>query len=132
LTGFEAITAHNGWAMAVTGIIIVITGLALLATIISQLHKVIALFERKHTTEPVSPAIDRPQSPAPTADLLTDLPAAARFFQILTAQLGESFELIRLFEVLKTEDVPHPHMSVKTLRENGYLVPVGQGRFTWK
>ena len=47
MLGLEAISAHNGWAMAITGTIIVMCGLSALAFIISQLHKIIALFEKR-------------------------------------------------------------------------------------
>jgi hypothetical protein len=133
LTGFEAISAHNGWAMALTGLLIVLTGLTLLSIIISQLHRVIALFERKSVAaEPEPRAPEKPATPEPAADLLTDLPAAARFYQSITSELGDSFALTSVFEQLKKEGIPHPHLSIKTLRENGFLVSLGDGRFSWK
>ncbi len=45
--GLEAINAYNGWAMAITGPLIVMGGLSILSIIISQLHKVVALFDKK-------------------------------------------------------------------------------------
>ena len=45
--GLKAVSAHNGWAMAAAGAIIVMCGLSVLAFIISQLHKIVGLFEEK-------------------------------------------------------------------------------------
>ena len=45
--GLEAINASNGWAMAITGPLIVISGLTILSIIISQLHKLVAIFDKK-------------------------------------------------------------------------------------
>jgi len=132
VTGFEAITAQNGWTMAVTGVLIVMVGLTLLATIISQLHKVLALFERKNVEDQDHQPNAKPRRTLPAADLITDLSAAAGFYQSITTELGDSFLLTSAFELLKQEGIPHPHLTIKTLRENGYLVPLGEGRFTWK
>ena len=46
--GLEAIQAHNGWAMAVTGAIIVMIGLSILSFIISQLHRIIDLVDDRN------------------------------------------------------------------------------------
>ena len=43
--GLEAINAHNGWAMALTGAIIVMTGRTVLSTIISQLHRIVDMMQ---------------------------------------------------------------------------------------
>lgn len=55
LYGLEAISANNGWAMAITGPLIVMSGLSILAIIISQLHKMVAIFDKKEkqTTESI-------------------------------------------------------------------------------
>ncbi len=45
-TGIENITAHNGWAMAITGGLIVFAGLSLLSFAIAQLHKIILFIEK--------------------------------------------------------------------------------------
>ncbi len=131
MTGFTAISAQNGWIMAVTGALIVMTGLTVLAAIISQLHRVIALFERKPGGNHALPATAQPRK-APPDDFLNDPPAAAGFYQVLTADLGEEFLLADMFAILKKEGNTHPHMTLKSLRENGYLLPLGDGRFKWK
>ena len=44
--GLEAISAQNGWAMAIAGALIVMAGLTVLSFVISQLHKIAALLEK--------------------------------------------------------------------------------------
>lgn len=43
--GLEAINANNGWAISVVGVTIVFSGLVMLSLVISQLHKVLAIWE---------------------------------------------------------------------------------------
>jgi hypothetical protein len=134
--GIDAITANNGWAMAFTGACIVMTGLAFLSFVISQLHKIIALTEGKAKkqaapppAQPEAPAIDLA---AAEIDILDDLPAAARIFSPLTQDLGEEFPLAALYRIFQKENLPHPHITIMALRGAGFLVPVGDGNFSWQ
>jgi hypothetical protein len=135
LEGLAAISAHNGWAMAATGATIVIIGLAILASIISQLHKIIGFFEKRGKAEPEvaesSPA--PPPSVEPlTADPLSDLADTARYYRSLTTQLGDVFGLAQLYRALESADVPHPHITVRELKASGFLSPAGEGQFSWQ
>jgi hypothetical protein len=124
--GLKAVSAHNGWAMAAAGAIIVMCGLSVLAFVISQLHKVVGLFEeRKKGPLPVEP-------PPADIDILSDLTAAALRYQPLTDELGDSFPLAELYRIFETEDLPHPHLTITALREAEYLLPAGEGLFCWK
>jgi Oxaloacetate decarboxylase, gamma chain len=132
----DAITANNGWAMAFAGACIVMVGLALLAFVISQLHKIIALMEGKKKKNAAPP---QDQDPAPAVnlaaaeiDILDDLPAAARIYSPLTQDLGKEFPLAALYHIFHKENLPHPHITIMALRGAGYLVPAGGGNFTWK
>jgi hypothetical protein len=125
MIGLEAISAHNGWAMAITGSIIVMCGLSALAFIISQLHKVIGLFEKKE--KEASPFAQ----PSTDIDILNDLPATALLYQQLTAELGDSFPLAELYRIFERESLPHPHLTISALREAEYLRPSGEGLFSW-
>ncbi|MFC1843973.1 OadG family protein [Thermodesulfobacteriota bacterium] len=126
MIGLQAISAHNGWAMAVTGSIIVMGGLSILAFIISQLHKMIGLFEKKK--KEASPFA----KPAADIDVLSDLAATARMYQPLTADLGDSFHLADLYRIFEREQLPHPHLTISALREAEYLQSLGDGYFGWK
>jgi len=126
MLGLEAISAHNGWAMAITGTIIVMGGLAILSFIISQLHKIIGLFEmrEKGPAHFVQPGAD--------IDILNDLEATARMYKPLTADLGDSFHLTELYRIFEKEKLPHPHLTIRALRAAEYLEPLGEGVFRWK
>jgi len=126
MLGLEAISAHNGWAMAVTGIIIVMAGLSILAFIISQLHKIIGLFEEKKK------AAHHVAEPPEDIDILSDPDATARMYKPLTADLGDRFHLIQLYRIFETANLPHPHLTISVLREAEYLQPEGEGLFSWK
>ena len=136
MQGLAAISAHNGWAMAAVGACIVIAGLALLAFIISQLHRILGLFEK--TEKAVVPAApEEVKTPAveatvDTTDLLSDLKAAARMHQSVSIELGETFQLAQLYKAIEAANLPHPHITVRELRDAGYLVMTAEGTFSWK
>ena len=118
------ITANNGWAMAFTGAIIVMLGLATLSLIISQLHKVVALFETK-------PVESKPKAKAPAKaqaeeNLLSDTAAAAKFYKAVSKPLGESFPLADLYALCQKENLPHVHITIRSLRSDGFLAPTGK------
>lgn len=134
MQGIAAITANNGWAMAAVGATIVICGLAILSFVISQLHKLIALMEKKApkgkpVEESATTSVDHA---AANCDILADLGAVVRVYQSLTAYQGESFPLTTLHKIFENEKIPHPHITIRELRDAGYLIPMGEGRFSWK
>jgi hypothetical protein len=138
LFGFEAITAHNGWAMALAGALIVMFGLAVLSFIISQLHRIVDLLEyRKRNHEQTQNGAQTgqvgdsqkfvvPQRPA------EDIMETATLYKKLVEQLGPSFQLSDLYAVSNKHGLPHPHLTIKSLREAGILVPQEDGVFSWK
>lgn len=134
MQGFDAITAQNGWAMAATGACIVITGLSVLSFIISQLHRILGIFEKKEKT--TSEVVKETKDPISavvvnTTDPLLDLEATALQYRSLTAQLGESFELAQLYQALEAAKAPHPHITVRELKTSGYLATGEEGLFSW-
>lgn len=134
LYGFEAISAHNGWAIAITGVLITITGLTVLAFVISQLHKVATLLENgfDRQTNRTSGIKIRPQATAVPQTPLLDLGEARKHLEPLTEGLGDSFELQHLYELANSSALPHVHLSIRSLREAGVIIPVGDGRFMWQ
>lgn len=121
--------------MALAGACIVMTGLAILAFIISQLHKIVGVIEKRaKKTEKPTPenGVLKTESSGGEENILDDLAAAARIYKPLTAGLGDTFELTKLYQVFKKENLPHPHITIRALREAGYLTPTGEGSFSWK
>ena len=135
--GFENITNNNGWAMAAVGASIVFSGLVVLSFVISQIHKILALWEerekylarfKKRLTARAAEKIQAPdyaQRQFPSADEL------AEDYEPLVDQLKEPFTLSQLFEVARQNDLPHPHLSIQRLQEAGILAAAGDGTFTW-
>lgn len=134
MLGIAAITANNGWAMAFTGACIVMAGLAVLSFVISQLHRIITLMEGKEQkTSAPEKDVNSPASTLPAADIdiLNDLQTAARIYSTLTQDLGPTFPLVALYRIFEKENLPHPHITITALRHVGFLVPVGEGNFSW-
>lgn len=136
LYGFEAISHYNGWAMALAGGLIVFSGLVVLATVISQLHKVILFFENgvfslnnKKSSVP-DRTTDTENEEAETLQNL-DINQIISLYWPLADKLGESFELTQLYETSQSKGLPHPHLSIKELRQSAVLLPLGDGIFCW-
>ena len=134
--GFEAIAAHNGWSMAIVGASIVFSGLVILSLVISQLHKLLTIWENKGTF------FNRNKRTAvnSTEEVLdlnlpgrfpSDINEAARLYHSLVEKLGQPFQLVQLYEVSRKKGFPHPHLTISLLRQAKVLVPEGDGVFIW-
>jgi len=123
---FELITANNGWAMALAGALIVMTGLTVLSFIISQLHRIVALLEKKETAPPEA---DPAWIPAKFPDSLDEV---AALYEPLVKQLPESFGLEALYALTQENNYPHPHLTIRSFREAGILIAGGGGEYSWK
>jgi hypothetical protein len=137
LFGFEAIAAHNGWAMALAGALIVMAGLAVLSFVISQLHRIVDILEYRKKNQvktqngpQTGPVGDHQKFSVPRQTAEDIMETATRYKQ-LVEQLGPSFQLSDLYAVSFKHGLPHPHLSIKSLREAGILVPQGNGVFSW-
>ena len=132
MIGIENISDNNGWAIAAVGAVIVFIGLVVLPFVISQIHKILLFWERRQQeAEKVVEPEQKPQEPVPELSPL-DAKSLAGTYRPLVEQLGESFKLSQLFEITKINDLPHPHLSIKCLREADMLIPQGDDSFSWK
>lgn len=132
--GLDAISAANGWAMAIAGALIVMAGLSVLSFVISQLHKVAGLLEKGFDKRPEkdrSPTIE-PLIPAPVIPPAFNVAEAKEALQPLAAEIGEDFELKLLYEIATANDLPHVHLSIRSLRESGVIVPTPEGLYRWQ
>ncbi len=134
--GFEAIAAHNGWSMAIVGASIVFSGLVILSLVISQLHKLLTIWENKGTFF----NRNKRTSVNSTEEVLdlnlpgcfpSDINEAARLYHPLVEKLGQPFQLVQLYEVSRKKGFPHPHLTISLLRQAKVLVPEGDGVFIW-
>ncbi len=116
--------------MAITGPLIVMSGLTILSIIISQLHKLVALFEKKdiQATEPADGSKDEISIPKV---LPIDISETAAIYQQLIDRLEQPFELKDLYRVAEENNFPHPVLTVSRFREAGILKQAGEGVFIW-
>lgn len=130
MTGLEAITHHNGWAMAVVGASIVISGLAILALIISQLHKVIGLMEKKKEAPIVEILEENLTESTSAQNCPANIDVTLELYRPLLEELDEQFQLADLYALAKKYHLPHPHLSIRCLRDAGKLNSLGDGVFS--
>ena len=137
--GLEAISANNGWAMAITGPLIVMSGLIILSIIISQLHKLVAIFDKKAEPTSEPPIENKAKSKVKNNDevsvpkiLPNDILETAEIYQKLIDTLEQPFELIDLYKVAEKNNFPHPILTANRLRDAGILIQEDEGLFTWE
>jgi Na+-transporting methylmalonyl-CoA/oxaloacetate decarboxylase gamma subunit len=141
LNGLEAISEYNGWAMAMTGPLIVMSGLAILAIIISQLHKVVALFDKKpeqktaplkqETKKKAETGTKQTNDAAVPKRLPDDIFETARIYQKLVDTLEQPFKLNDLYKAAEKSNFPHPILTVNRFRDAGILKTEKEGLFIW-
>jgi Na+-transporting methylmalonyl-CoA/oxaloacetate decarboxylase gamma subunit len=130
--GLAAIQQANGWAMAGAGACIVLSGLSMLAFLISLIPRLTGLFEEK-PKPPVDPVEQKPVPKRIAPERLPeDIKAAAAIIVELTDELGEAFSLVDLHCKCKEVGLANPHMSINRFRDAGILMSLGEGRFSWQ
>ena len=130
--GLAAIQQANGWAMAGAGAAIVLSGLAGLAFLISLIPRLTGLFEGKQPVQKEPKPTDAPPKLIVPDKLPQDIRAASTLYIALTEDLGQEFSLVDLHRKSKEIGLPHPHLSINRFRDEGVLVQVGEGRFSWQ
>jgi hypothetical protein len=131
--GFQAIAHHNGWAMAIAGALIVVSGLAALSFIISQFPRIIRLYDKEKKNEKASAPVPSVSAEPEFPDRCpADINATAELYRRFTEHLGDQFDLTDLYKVCFEKNLPHPHLTIKCIREAGLLVSLGKGMFIWK
>lgn len=136
--GFAAISANNGWSIAVVGATIVFTGLVFLSLAISQLHRILDLLENRElhyrkiktrlaTKGRVKKAFQYDMG-EPEEYNLKELVVQ---YDMLTRVLGDSFSLPKLLEMAEKRGLAHPHASLNALIQAGVVEPDGSGGYHW-
>ncbi|MBW2620680.1 MAG: OadG family protein [Deltaproteobacteria bacterium] len=123
--------------MAFVGALIVFSGLVVLSLVISQLHKVLMFFEKKPVDfqqDRETPSVEQPEDKPGLLlpkQFPSDINEIVRLYKPLVEALGETFYLSKLYEILRKNNFPHPHITLTALRESEILIPDGDGVFTW-
>lgn len=135
--GIDNITQNNGWAMAAVGASIVFCGLVVLSFVISQIHRILKLWDDRERL------LERFKKPAPAVEAqkaepalyeerhLPSIESLIDVYSPLAEKLEEPFKLSQLFEIANKNDFPHPHLSIQRLQEAEILIAQGDGTFTW-
>jgi len=133
---FQRILEANGWAMAALGITMDMLCLAALAIIISRVPVIIAFIEKTGKPSAEKNSTDTGAAAADVENIELPLPGEgthkiATVYRDCAKSLGVSFPLADLYKVCREKGLPHPHLTIKSLRESGFLVPEGEGKFKW-
>jgi hypothetical protein len=118
--------------MAIVGAMIVFTGLVVLSLAISQLKKLITMVENRQKPTDKSGMPDE-KSEKDNIQLPErwpeDIHEAADLYEPLFNKLGDAFPLAELYRLSEEHNYPHPHLTIKRLREARMLIPAGDGIF---
>ncbi len=131
MTGMEAISAHNGWAISAIGVTIVFTGLTVLSLTISQLHKVLAFMERKKSD---SQKRAEGAKEIDVSDIIIpgDMKETAREYKMIIDRMDAPFSLPRLLELSEKCGLNRPYSNLNDLIGSGLIEPDGEGYYRWK
>ncbi len=135
--GLNAIAANNGWQYAFLGISIVFTGLIVLSAVISQLHKLLTVWNNRG--EVLSALKSRwntsPPSVAPAATVTAPPPIAldeaSRQMKLIVNRIGEPFSLPKILSAAEKRGLYRPHATINALLQAGTITPDGTGYYTW-
>lgn len=136
--GLEAINASNGWAISIVGVSIVFSGLVSLSLVISQLHKVLALYEdpSKITAffkSKKSKKVDKKEDEKIISIVLTQSQKeTVKQFALLVRTLDDHFSLPRLLHLAQISGIKDPYPSLNTLLKMKIIEPDKNGFFIWK
>lgn len=132
--GIHAITVHNGWAIALVGALIVFSGLVFLASALSRLHKILAVWESKQVLfrQAKDALIYRKElQKIPSRQDLQAIKEVVQQYKILVTTLGRSFSLPKLIWLAQKRGLTSPHSTVNDLLTSKVIIPNGKGFFVW-
>lgn len=135
MTGIEAILHHNGFAMAAVGVTIVFTALVSLSVIISQLHRLLSVWDNRRSY--IKKVFRRfsgfktTESSEPVVKYFDNIYESARQFNLLIRTKGEPFSLPGLIRTAETRGIAHAHSTVSHLIVAKLIVADGRGYFRW-
>jgi hypothetical protein len=125
--------------MAVAGALIVFSGLVVLSTVISQIHKILLFLENNYAgfRNNNKNQIQINDEPEEQPDLVlpkefpSDLNEIAHLYSPLIEEIGDTFYLSDLYKIASENNFPHPHITFTAFRDAKILIPYGDGVFSW-
>jgi len=135
LFGFEAIIAHDGLGISVIGISVVFVSLILLAFAISQIHKIIGLWDKRskyyHRPKKSQRQKGQKEASVPDSTLPQDIQRASRQFKLLIEWIGEPFPLPKLLDLSGKCGLYRPHSTINELLKCELIIPDENGYYVW-
>jgi len=135
LYGIEAINANNGWAISVVGITIVFSGLVVLALVISQLHKLLDLYENPRKIKNWFSGGKEKDTPLETPSVIMvfteEQKEIAKQFALLVRTMEDHFSLPRLLNLARISGVKNFHSNLNILLKSAIIYPDKEGYFCW-
>jgi len=133
LFSFEAIIAHDGLGISVIGISIVFVSLILLSLAVSQVHKLIGLWDKRNTY------YQRLKKPQKRGDQKTplempvpqDVRRASRQFKLLIEWIGEPFPLPKLLDLSEKCGLSSPHSTINEFIKCKLIIQDDNGYYIW-
>lgn len=123
--------------MAFVGATIVFLGLVVLSFVISQIHKILNLWDKRDDWV-ARPKVEKRTGEAQTGASpvyrerrLPNVDELVIIYRPLVERLKQPFDLVQLYELSNQMDLPHPNLSISRLREANILLAQGDGKFTW-
>lgn len=137
MLGLEAISNNNGWEYALLGISIVFCGLVILSFVISQLHKLLGVWENRASLfeamkAHVKAATSTKKAETGPVRLTGSLVEASVQYRMLVDRIGEPFALPKLLTLAEKSGLFRPHATINELLQAGIIVPDETGYYTWK
>lgn len=135
MKGFEAIAFCNGWRIAAAGVFIVFTALITLSFVISQLHKLLTVWEKRDEYIKNAMQLFTKQKKVavhPKLRVSKNFNESARQFNLLTKSLKDPFfSLPRLILLAKKIGISRPHSTVNDLLKAKLVVSDNKGYYYW-
>ena len=130
--GFEAIIAHDGLGISVIGISIVFVSLILLSLAVSQVHKLIELWDKRNTYyQRFKKRRRRNQKTPPDMPVPQNVRRASRQFKLLIEWIGEPFSLPKLLDLSEKCGLSSPHSTINEFIKCKLIIPDENGYYLW-
>ena len=132
--GLEAIIAHDGLGISVIGISIVFVSLVLLSFAVSQIHKLIELWDKKKISYQRVKKLQQKHQKTPSVSVPAvpqDVQRASRQFKLLIEWMGEPFPLPKLLDLSGKCGLSHPHSTINEFIKCELIIPAENGYYVW-
>jgi predicted AAA+ superfamily ATPase len=130
LYGLKAIAECNGWIISALGIIIVFSGLVFLSFLVSQLHKILNIWDNREAyTKSLFKKFKKAEHKIAISENLKE---TKRIMKLLTNIIGEPFSMPKLIKMAKNCGISKPYSAANSLLEADIIISDNKGYFIWK